>query len=234
MEALVRSELEKLYNANAASGSVQGATFEAFRVGVLQRGGWWDTAAVSTDTGGATTLPSRGSAETEARYLGSTGDDTFLLVPFSTAGIGAGSTAALPWGQSTPDPITSVTWLTWVEVNSQVAHDKGLQVGDVVQLESPAGSVELPVYIHPGIPPGVVSVPFGRGQTASGRYAENRGVNVLSVLADQEVAGVGSSAWASTRVKMSGTGRRVRVPRMEGGFTGAQLDDAPVVQLTLG
>ena len=233
MEALVRSELEKLYDQNQASGSVRGATFEAFRVGVLQRGGWWDPSAVSTETSGAANLPSR-TNETESSHLGSTGDDSFLLVPFTTMGIGDGSTAALPWGQSTPDPITSVTWVTWVEVNSKVAHDKGLQVGDVVQLESPAGTVELPVYIHPGIPPGVVSVPFGRGQTSSGRYAENRGANVLNILTDQEVVGVGSSAWATTRVKMSGTGRRVRVPRMEGGFTGAQLDDAPVVQLTLG
>ncbi len=233
MEALVRNELEKLYDQNQASGSVRAATFEAFRVGVLQRGGWWDTLAVSTETSGAANLPSR-TNETATRHLGSTGDDTFLLVPFTTMGIGDGSTAALPWGQSTPDPITSVTWVTWVEVNSKVAHDKGLQVGDVVQLESPAGTVELPVYIHPGIPPGIVSVPFGRGQISSGRYAENRGANVLSILTDQEVDGVGSSAWATTRVKMSGTGRRVRVPRMEGGFTGAQLDDAPVVQLTLG
>ena len=233
MEALVRRELETLYDTHPNGGSVRGASFEAFRVGVLQRGGWWDTAAFSSDTGATATLPAWAD-ETEARHFGSTGADTYLLVPFVTVGTGDGSSAALPWGQSTPDPITSVTWITWVEVNSRVAHERGLQVGDVVRLEGPGGSVELPVYIHPGIPPGVVSVPFGRGHEASGRYAENRGENVLKVLTDQEVDGVGASAWATTRVKMSGTGRRVRVPRMEGGFTGSQLEDAPVIQLTTG
>ena len=231
MEALVRRELNALYDAASPTSSVRGATFEAFRVGVLQRGGWWDTGGVAADGGNT---PARFPAHAAARHAGPPGADSFVLVPFATMGLGDGSTAFLPWGQSTPDPITTATWTTWVEVNSRVAHERGLQVGDVVELRGPAGSLELPVYVHPGIPPGVVSVPFGRGHAASGRYAEGQGANVLRILGDQEVDGVGASAWASTRVTVSGTGRRVRLPRMEGGFTGAQLEDAPVVQITAG
>ena len=233
MEALVRQELNALYDAASPTSSVRGATFEAFRVGVLQRGGWWDTAGSVAGANGRAQFPSR-TPDTETRQVGSSGADTYALVPFATMGTGDGATASLPWGQSTPDPLTTVTWTTWVEINSRVAHDKGLQVGDVVELQGPVGSVELPVYIHPGIPPGVVSVPFGRGHAASGRYAEGRGANVLRILADQEVDNVGASAWASTRVRIAGTGRRLRLPRMEGGFTGAQLEDAPVVQITTG
>ncbi len=230
MEALVRQELNTLYNASSPTSSVRGATFEAFRVGVLQRGGWWDTGAVASGANGQAQFPAR----TESRPAGRSGPDTFALVPFATIGIGDGSSAFLPWGQSTPDPITSATWTTWVEINTQVAHDRGLQVGDVIELRGPAGSLELPVYPHPGIPPGVVSVPFGRGHGFSGRYAAGQGANVLAIVADQEVDGVGAAAWASTRVSIAGTGRRVRLPRMEGGFTGAQLEDAPLVQITTG
>ena len=227
----MRADFNELFKQNAGRGSVQAASLEAFWVGVLQRGGWWDTSRKAATTGTPPgTLPSR----VDAIFFGPTGDDTFLLMPFTTIGIGDGSTAHTPWGQSTPDPVTSMTWITWVEVNNRVAHERGFKDGDVVRVESPTGAVELPVYIHPGMPPGVVSVPVGRGHTQSGQYAAGRGANVLSILTDAEAEGAGSLAWGATRVRLVGTGRRIRMPRMEGGFTNVQLDDAPLIQLTPG
>ena len=54
--------------------------------------------------------------------------------------LGDGEAAYLPWLQATPDPLTSVAWQTWVEVNPRLARAWALNEGDIVALESPVGS----------------------------------------------------------------------------------------------
>ena len=232
MEALVRERLRALSDANPGRGSIQGATFEAFWVGVLQRGGWWDTRAVSDASWIPTLLP---TAAVDGGVVEQPESDSYHLMPFVSVGLGAGAAAHLPWAQATPDPLTSVVWRSWVEVNSREARRRGFRDGDVVTVKSSAGEVDVPVNIHPGIPPNVVAVPLGRGHTESGQYAQGFGENILSVLGDDAtVQDLGAQAWASVKVTLTGTGRRIRLPRMEGGFTGLQLEGAEIIQLTTG
>lgn len=231
MEALISERIRAIYDTNSGRGSIQGATFEAFWVGVLQRGGWWDTSATSNAGWTAKALPTTAvdGGNTETVESG-----TYHLVPFATVGLGAGSASHLPWAQATPDPLTSVVWQTWVEVNAREARRLGFRDGDLVEVASSEGTIEAAVYIHPGIPPNVVAIPLGRGHTESGRYAQGFGANVTSVLAGTEVEGTGAQAWGTTRVTLKGTGRRVRLPRMEGGITGLPLEGSEIIQLTTG
>lgn len=57
----------------------------------------------------------------EPQFAGDPSQYPFYLVPFAHNTLGAGESAHLPWLQAAPDPITSVTWQTWVELNPRVA-----------------------------------------------------------------------------------------------------------------
>ena len=230
MEQVVLNALANLHAANPGRGSVQGSTLAAFTTGVLQRGGWWNIA------GRGVTLWERplfdfgpGLADMPERIAEHT--DRYHLIPFASSTVGDGSTGHLPWTQSAPDPVTSMVWHSWVEVNSREAARLGLRDGDLVELQSENGAVEVPVYFHPGIPPNVVAVPFGRGRAYSGRYGDNPNGNVATVLGDVEVEGTGSLAWGATTVTIRPLGRRMRMARMEGGFTGEQLEGTQIIQL---
>ena len=230
MEQVVLNALADLHALHPGQGSVQGSTLAAFTTGVLQRGGWWNIAGRGVTvwerpafdfTPALADMPER-IAEHADRYH---------LIPFASATVGDGSGGHLPWVQSAPDPVTSMVWHSWVEVNSREAARLGLRDGDLVALESDSGSVEVPVYLHPGIPPNVVAVPFGRGRAFSGRYGDNPDGNVNTVLGDIEVEGTGSQAWGATTVIIRPLGRRMRMARMEGGFTGQQLEGTHIIQM---
>ena len=230
MEEVVLNALNRLNNANSGRGSVQGSTLAAFTTGVLQRGGWWNMSsrASTSWTPGALSMD---AAMTNMPQVNAEESGNYHLIPFANSTLGDGTGSHLPWTQSAPDPITSMVWHSWVEVNSREAARLGLRDGDLVELQSGRGSVEVPVYFHPGIPPNVVSVPFGRGRVNSGRYAVDSGINILDILEEIDVEGAGAHAWGATSVTIRPLGRRVRMARMEGGFTGQQLDGTHIIQL---
>lgn len=195
-------------------GNVTGASFGAYWNDLLRQGGWWDSRSRSTASTRASAISLQGG---DADLSGSQGDYPFNLVPFESIGIGDGRGAHLPWLQATPDPMTTATWATWVEVNQKIAKEMDLREGDVVTIESPAGSIEAAVYPNMATPPWVLGIPMGQGHKAFGRYAEGRGSNPLAVVdPDKTDRETGALAWAATRVRMVPTGRRIRIPKMEG------------------
>ena len=217
------------------SGSVRAGDFKSFWNGVLQRGGWWDTSA--TYSGGLPTpkrLEVQSSGELRPRFDGPEGSDTFHLVPFASTSLGDGRGAHLPWLQATPDPVTTATWQTWVEIDLKTAEKKGINEGDVVTITSGDGkSIEALAFPHPAVPPGVVAVPIGQGHRAGGRYAQGRGDNVLSILAPLVDRSTGALAWAATRVRLQKTGRWVRLPKFENTVPDLPVDEhREIIQIT--
>ena len=209
-------------------GLVPASTDEEFWVGLLQQGGWWDT----EKTVSATPQPPELVASSEPAFAGSETEYPFHLIPFPSHAMGDGAGAQLPWMQATPDPLTSVVWSTWVEVNPVDARELGLRAEDVVEVESPAGKIEALVYIHPATPPGVVGVALGQGHSEYGRYAQGRGANVMAVLALQTERETGALAWGATRVRLNKTGERRRMIKFEGLVTPIELEGFKVVQVT--
>jgi anaerobic selenocysteine-containing dehydrogenase len=96
----------------------------------------------------------------------------------------------------------------------ETAKELGLQHDDIVKVISPNGQIEAIVYPLPGIRPDVVAVPLGQGHSNFGRYANNRGANVLGILSPATTEG-GDLAWAATRVRIEKTGRKQILPRIE-------------------
>ena len=218
MQDLLKAGAEKLWSANR--GSVTASSFEGFWNGVLQRGGWWDT-QTRNDSGVAEIKPL--DTAWDGSGLGDPGAGSFSLVPFLSHSLGDGQLANLPGLQATPDPITTVVWHTWVEINSKVAEEMGIIEGDILAVESGSGRVEAPAFPHPGVPPKTVSMPIGQGHTALGQYAEEVGANTLSLIEPITDKDTQALAWAATKVRVSKTGERIDIPK----FAGNQFAEEP-------
>ena len=130
----------------------------------------------------------------------------FHFMPYASQGLYDGSLAHLPWLQELPDPMTSGMWCSWVEINEKKAIELGIKQGDLIEITSTQGSVRAPAFLNPGIAPDAVAMPVGQGHTNFTRYATNRGVNPITIVAGAAVAGTESLAWSATRVKIAKVG----------------------------
>jgi anaerobic selenocysteine-containing dehydrogenase len=218
-------------------GSVQDPDFDRFWNKMVQQGGWWDTA----QTGSAPSTSSVQGLSSSSQPAQFDGDTTYpyLLSVFPQHTLGTGESAHIPWLQATPDPITTVTWQTWVELNPQEAKRLAIVEGDVVAIISrDGGRIEVPVYIHPAAPPRVLHVPLGQGHTTGGRYVTRdggmRGVNPLDLLATLTDQATGALAYGATRVKLEKTGRHISLAKFEGNVPAYQMPGAPVIEVTRG
>jgi menaquinone reductase, molybdopterin-binding-like subunit len=143
---------------------------------------------------------------TDPVFDGEAGQYPYHFMPYASQGLYDGSLAHLPWLQEMPDPMTSGMWCSWVEINEQKAHELGIEQGDLIEVSSTQGSVRAPAFLNPGIAPDAVAMPVGQGHTNFTRYASNRGVNPISILAPMTIAETGTLAWSATRVKIARVG----------------------------
>jgi len=239
---LVREAARDLHRRQGGSGD--GADFERFWTTLLQRGGWWDETpgpALTpqpplTSVGeGETTGESRAGSPLPRTGRGAGGEGSaypFHLIPFPHNTLGDGHAAHLPWLQAAPDPLTSVTWRSWVELNPRTAAELGVGEGDLVAIETTAGRIELPVYVSPAAPPDVLGIPLGQGHAGYGRWATGRGANPLDLLAPLVDEATGALAYAATRARLLPLGRRARLPKLEGTVPAYQIPDAEVLKVT--
>ena len=209
-KGLIENDARRLHEMDR--GSVRAANDKLFWNTVLQRGGWWDTGARG-DLHDPRSAQYSFPTNPQTPSTGGSGD--FHLIPFETTGLTDGRGADLPWLQATPDPITTATWRTWVEINMKKAEEMGINEGDVVKVTSDQGLIEALAYPHPGISPDVVAIPVGQGHKGGGRYAKDRGANVLSILSPVTESETGALAWAATRVNVRRTGEWIRLPKFE-------------------
>lgn len=130
-----------------------------------------------------------------------------VLIPFVSNSLHDGSIANRPWMQELPDPMTTAIWGDWVEINENVAKEKGIERGDIVRVTSSSGSIELPAIPSPGIHTDAVAIPVGTGHKNYGRFA-NHGNNPLSIISPAWQDHTGEIAWVSTRVKIEKTDKK--------------------------
>ena len=236
--AALRENAAALYNLNRGT-SRQADSPEALWNLMLKQGGWWD----ESDQGPAP-APPRGLLNAiagRAQTANPVGNGDFHLLPFAHNSLGDGSTAHLPWMQALPDPITTITWQTWAEMNSRQAEAMGLREGDVVRIESAAGSITALLYPNPALPPNVLAVPLGQGRRVGSDYATGGDVressNVLDLLPAEPTTETGGLAWASVRVKVTATGESLKVAKFEGAFPAREIalgEGEEVIKVTTG
>jgi anaerobic selenocysteine-containing dehydrogenase/Fe-S-cluster-containing dehydrogenase component len=103
-----------------------------------------------------------------------------------------GRGANKPWLQEIPDPVTQIVWDNWAEIHPDTAAQLGLKQDyentrlyagiNIIEISTPAGSVEIATTISSVVKPGVIAMPFGQGHTDYGRYANGIGVNPWSFM----------------------------------------------------
>ncbi len=175
-----------------------------------QHGGWWKPDAGLSTPDGAKALTSSLPIP-DAKFEG---DGTFFLHIYPSVLMGDGSGANKPWLQETPDPLTTVMWNSWVEINPVMADELGLKDDDVVKIISSIGEVEGSVYRYPAIRPDMIAMPFGQGHSAYGRYAAGRGTNPADVVLPMHNS-AGDLAYAASKVRIEKTGRTRPLARNE-------------------
>lgn len=178
-------------------------SFDEFWNTSLKRGGWWRPGeegkkAIHVSVSAARDVASKGPA----RFEGDAKDYPlyFMVYPHHVHRDGRG--ANIPWLQEAADPMTSVVWGNWLEINPKTASRLGIKAGDMAIVESPFGKISAPVYFYEAIRPDTVAMPTGQGHTAYGRYAQDRGQNPIKLL---PFKGEPSGAFAlnATRVRVT-------------------------------
>ena len=186
-------------------GSVSAKDADDFWSEVQANGGWWGAGLSSASRAGKASAPAKVS---EPQFDGAAQEYPFNFLPYASLQFGDGRHANLPWMQEMPDAISTAMWSTWIEINPQTAEKMGVKQGDLLEVTSQHGKLQAPALIAPGIAPDVVAMPVGQGHENYGRYASNRGVNPIKILAAQTEAETGTLAWASTRVKIAPVGKQ--------------------------
>jgi anaerobic selenocysteine-containing dehydrogenase len=197
--------------------SANSPDFDQFWRDLLARGGWWDPKAFSPEP--VKVLPGKVKpylVEKPSLYQGEEEKYPFYLVLYPHAHFFDGRGANRPWLQELPDPVTKVVWNSWVEMNPRTAFNSGLQEGTMVTIESPAGNIDLPLYLYPGIRPDTVAIPIGQGHRLFGRTAEKRGANPLEILPDKTDPNTGTVLLNSTRVKVYRSLKEGRLVKLAG------------------
>ena len=198
-----------------ARGSVNAEGPEEFWKTFVERGVWVDEGENKTEAANSPAIASMPKAEdlialsslkpqqpNDAEY-------PLKLLTYEHSIFGDGSFANLPWLQELPDPMTSVMWGGWVEINPKTAASLGIGDGDLVEVATAHGSARLPAIIYPAIRPDVIAVPYGQGHTAHGRYAEGRGAN--AALLNPLKEGTEQTTPVSARVtKIEGEAKLIR------------------------
>ena len=87
------------------------------------------------------------------------------------------------WLQELPDPLTKLTWDNPALVSPKMAETLGVANGDVVRLDYAGRSLELPVWILPGMADSVVALTLGYGRTRAGRIGSGVGFDTFTVRA---------------------------------------------------
>ena len=206
-------------------GSIDAGSEGEFWTKLLRQGGWWDeqnTGPAVNPAGGLYSQMAKMASEPAAL-----GSGEYYLIPFAHNTLLDGRNTHLPWAQSAPDPLTTVTWQTWVEVNARLARDMGWREGDVIRIEANGRFIQALLYPNPALPPDVAAVPVGQGRRNGPDYAvsgeERESSNILDILDAAMVNETGALAWAGNRVRLSATGESLRVSKFEGEFGAREI-----------
>jgi molybdopterin-containing oxidoreductase family iron-sulfur binding subunit len=152
-----------------------------------------------SDLGAGASAPAAADSSAEEPGPNPALAQAFTLLPFETPHMGDGRGANRAWLQQLPDPLSTVMWGSWAELSHSDLERLGLRTGDWIEVTGPAATLLLPVVESPAARPGTVAIPLGYGHRAAGRYARDRGVNVLSLGA---VAVPGLQRWTSVGLQV--------------------------------
>jgi molybdopterin-containing oxidoreductase family iron-sulfur binding subunit len=127
-----------------------------------------------------------------------------------------GRGANRPWLCEVPDTLTQVAWQTPVLMHPETLAARGLKQGDIVQIESRWGQLQMPVYETVGVHPKAAVVAIGQGHSAYGRYASGRGLNPIELLSPELEPSSGGPFFAAGPIALKKTGRSIKLAHTDG------------------
>ena len=160
-------------------------------------------------------LKPRPLTATVPQYQGDESKYPFFLHIYPSSLLSDGRGANLPWLQGSPEPLTTVSYQTLVEINPETASKIGVQDGDVVKVTSPNMEIQGYVYTYPAIRPDTVAIATGQGHTDYGRYAQARGSNPFQLVGGQVDASGKGLVWSNIRVNITQTGKKAKLAVFE-------------------
>jgi anaerobic selenocysteine-containing dehydrogenase len=136
------------------------------------------------------------------RFAGDPKEFPLHLTTYKPMALMGSRTANQPWLAEISAGAPTRAWEAWVDVNPETAHALGIHDREPVWVESPAGKMRLRARLYAGVHPDVVSVPYGSGHEAGGRWAEAWGANPNRLVADGSDRAAGAPALFATRVRI--------------------------------
>ncbi|MEY4545842.1 MAG: hypothetical protein RL685_2037 [Pseudomonadota bacterium] len=106
------------------------------------------------------------------------GNDALEVVFLTDNKLLDGRHANNAWLQELPDPITRITWDNAALIAPSTAQALGITSGDLLQLTSKAGSIEIVAWVQPGQARGSIGLPMGWGRKRGGKHALGAGFDV--------------------------------------------------------
>ena len=160
------------------------------------------------------------------------GEGEVHLMVYPSARLGDGSlNANRPWLQELADPVSKIAWHSWVEVHPDRAELLGVESGDMVSLSTDYGTLDVPVWIYPGIRKDVVGLAMGGGHTGAGRFADGNGVNPMDLIPAETEALSGGLVHFVTKVRIAPTGNHYQLASIAGSDTQSNRPITPAVSL---
>ncbi len=127
-----------------------------------------------------------------------------ILVAYRSNVHGDGRSMGNPFLLELSDPISKVCWENYAAISPKHAEKLGVKTGDFVEVSANGSSIEIPVYIQPGVHEDVIGVMLGWGRNTFGGVGSDIGVNVTQLLSMEGDKVVVSSSISATIKKTSG------------------------------
>ncbi len=155
------------------------ADFETFWVELLHTG------VVVLDRDSAAANPPRtfrALALREAMREGAK-DAEIEVVLFASHGMYDGRMGNNGWLFEVPDPITRITWDSWVSLSPKRMRALELSNGDYCEVTAAGTTLRLPAFEQAGQHDDVIAIPLGYGRSAAGLVGNGVGVNAFELTA---------------------------------------------------
>jgi anaerobic selenocysteine-containing dehydrogenase len=128
--------------------------------------------------------------------------DPLVMAPYGLINLASGWVPSPPYLYKTLFDTQVRNKDSFVDIHPQTAAEYKVNQGDLVVIESSAGSVEARVNLFEGAMPGVVYLPLGFGHTGYSDFQQNKGANPNAIVAGGKDPLSGMPAWWRTRVNM--------------------------------
>jgi molybdopterin-containing oxidoreductase family iron-sulfur binding subunit len=171
-----------------------GAWARALQTGIVA-----DSASVPLATGQDVALP---GSVAPATSLNSAPSGQFEVRFIPDPWLRAGAYANNAWLLELPRPLSKLVWGNAAHIAPADAERLAVVAGDVLHLDHGGRSLEIPAWIDPGQPAGVITLSMGFGQKGLGDVGEGIGVDVFPFRLQ-------ATPWIMGGVTVRSTGARV-------------------------